>query len=395
MSAPGSGEVPPARRRRGPVDRRLVVRLGSARLGVAAGVGLGLVATAAVVVQAVLLAHLLAAMAPRHVPSHLVAALAGLAATALVRALAAALGELAGRDGAERVKRSLRRELLLASLGRPLAGGRAACPPAATGPGSLAVLAGPGLDALDAYVARCLPDLVLGVVAPVALLVAVGLIDWPSALVVAVALGLFPLFGVLVGRSTSTLARRRLGQVAELSDRLVDLFVGLPVLRCLGRAGEQRASLAAAGESLRRSSMAALRVAFLSALVLDTLASISTALVAVPLGLRLIWGSAHLAPALAVLVVAPEVYLPLRRASAEFHESAAGLAAAGKVLDALGDPAGRPAALPAGVGGAPLRAAGRRERSLGRVELRGVTLEWAASPHPVLAGVDLEVAPGE
>ncbi len=399
-----------------PVDRRLLARLGSAHLSVAAGVALGLVATACVAVQAVLLARLLAgAMRPGHIPPELQPTLIGLAAATMLRASTALVGELAGRSGAERVKGELRRALLLAVVGGR--SGRAGSRPAdpAVAPGALATLAGPGLDALDVYVARCLPDLVLGVVAPVALLVVVGLIDWPSALIVLVVLGLFPLFGALVGHSSASLAKRRLADVGALGDRLVDVFAGLPALRSFGRAREQREVLAAANEALRRSSLAALRVAFLSALVLDTLASISTALVAVPLGLRLLDGSVQLAPALAVLVLAPEVFLPMRRASAEFHESTAGLAAASTVLDALGAPSvpapdlraapapdlrSAPApdlrSAPAPAPEADVRGGrpGRRRRQA-VVELRDVAVRLGGAPEPLFDGMSLHVAAGE
>ena len=380
----GAGPAVVKPQRPGLAARRLLAGVGGARLGVAGGVALGLVSTATVVVQAVMLARLIASAFPEGPPAaDRGGLLVGFAAAALGRAACTFASEILGRAGAERVKAHLRAALVLrVVIGR----GRA---PRSSG--EIATLAGRGLDALDVYVARCLPDLVLGAAAPLALVVAVGLIDWISALVLLVVLGLFPLFGAFVGRSSETLARRRWGEVSALGERLVDLFAGLPVLRAFGRSGDQRAALAEASEALRRSSVAALRVAFLSALVLDTLASVSTALVAVPLGLRLVTGSIRLAPALAVLIVAPEVFLPLRRASAEFHESAEGLAAATKAFELLGGD----------VHDAGGKTGGTDERTPvpdpARVPLRfrGVEIGFAGSPVPLLTGVELEIAPGE
>jgi ATP-binding cassette subfamily C protein CydD len=387
-----------------PLDPRLLARLGGARRSVALGVALGLIATGCVAAQALLLARLLAgAMQARRMPSHLVLSLAALAALAALRAATVLARELAGRSAAERVKAALRAGLLLSAVGRrarrDAAGGAAAGP----GAGTLATLAGPGVEALDVYVARCLPDLVLGAAAPLALVVAVGLLDWPSAVVVLVVLGLFPLFGALVGRSSGALAGRRLADVHALGERLVDVFSGLPVLRSFGRSWEQRQVLAAANEALRRSSLAALRVAFLSALVLDTLASLSTALVAVPLGIRLVDGSMPLAPALATLILAPEVFLPVRRASAEFHESAAGLAAAGEVLDVV-DSGGGSAEGDGAVAGGPVAGSDGPASRAGPcaaadrafpIRLRGVTVRMSGSAAPLFEDLDLGLGAGE
>jgi thiol reductant ABC exporter CydD subunit len=193
------------------------------------------------------------------------------------------------------------------------------------------------MDALDAYIGRCLPDLVLAAAVPIALVAVIGTLDWVSAIIVATVLCLFPVFGVLVGQSSGRLAARRWNHVEAFGRQIADIFEGLPVLKAFGRSTRQRERIAEAAEGLRLASLSTLRVAFLSALVLDTLASVSVALVGVPLGLRLLSGSIHLAPALAVLIVAPEVFLPLRRASAEFHESTEGLAAARRAMDVIGD----------------------------------------------------------
>jgi len=239
-----------------------------------------------------------------------------LGAGVLVRAVVALLGEITAAASASGAIAALRSRLVIAALRGPHLGPGAGAP---SGPGDIATLAGRGLDALDVYVGRCLPDLVLGAATPLALLAVVGVLDWLSAVIMAVVVALFPVFGALVGRTSMTLAGQRWAQVESLGRQIADLFEGLPALRAFGRTADHRARLASTNEALSQSSTGVLRVAFLSALVLDTLGSVSVALVAVPLGLRLLSGGAHLSAALAVLIIAPEVFLPLRRASAEFH----------------------------------------------------------------------------
>ncbi|HEY5244288.1 MAG TPA: ATP-binding cassette domain-containing protein, partial [Acidimicrobiales bacterium] len=134
--------------------------------------------------------------------------------------------------------------------------------------------------------------------------------------------------------------RRQWRRLSSLSARFLELIRGLPTLRAFGRAAQGRREVAAATEGLRQTTMATLRVAFLSALAMEFLAGIGTGLVAMVLGLRLLGGTVSLYTALAVLLVSPEVFLPLRRAGAEFHASAEGRAAAERILDLLDQPAG-------------------------------------------------------
>jgi thiol reductant ABC exporter CydD subunit len=391
--------------RKGPVDKRLTKELPGLRWGVAGSVAAGLLGTGSVVVQAVAISSLLAGAMPGAHPGDRARAFAWLAAGLVGRALAGAGGEFVAGASAAGAKAALRARLVMAALrvgpGDEGAGGPPVAPavprgipgrrtPAAPGEfpggaGELATLAGRGLDALDVYIGRCLPDLVLAVVAPIALLAAVGVLDWVSAGVLAIVVVLFPVFGALVGRASMALATERWKRVEHLGLQVADLFQGLPALRAFGRTAVQRERITSANEALRNSSSKVLRVAFLSALVLDTLGSFSVALVAVPLGLRLLNGSVRLSSALAVLVVAPEVFLPLRRASAEFHESTEGLAAAGRALALIGAPV-----LALGTGGEeppdPLQVP---------VRLCSVTVGFPARDAPVLAGASLLIDPGE
>ncbi len=386
----------------------------------------GLLATAGVAVQAVALAHLLAGAMPGAAAGGRGRWMVLFGVGVCVRAGVALVGEILAAASASRAVAVLRSRLVTAALGQAPTGGAGpgddgrgrgwgprlpkepgVGPPG--GPGDIATLAGRGLDALDVYVGRCLPDLVLAVAAPLALLLAVGVLDWLSALIMAVVVALFPVFGALVGRTTMPLARERWRQVEDLGRQIADVFEGLPVLRAFGRTADQRARMAKTNEALSQSSTRVLRVAFLSALVLDTLGSVSVALIAVPLGLRLVSGQASLPAALAVLIVAPEVFLPLRRASAEFHESTEGLAAAARALAIIGsapDSQSRTGGVPlpggsAAAGRGPVTRAGAGTRTAppdprrAAVELRSVTVELPGRELPLLRRASLNISPGE
>jgi thiol reductant ABC exporter CydD subunit len=360
------------------VERRLL-REPAVRRSVAVSVAIGLISAATIVVQAVALAALLTG-AMGSATGSVLPPILWLAGAIAIRGLCALAGELVAGRGAEIAKAELRGRLLGAALRRASGGGADG---GGVGGGDVATLAGRGIDALDAYIGRCLPDLVL-----------IGALDWVSAIIVATVLCLFPVFGVLVGRSSGRLAARRWNHVEAFGRQIADIFEGLPVLKAFGRSTRQRERIAEAAEGLRLASLSTLRVAFLSALVLDTLASVSVALVGVPLGLRLLSGSIHLAPALAVLIVAPEVFLPLRRASAEFHESTEGLAAARRAMDVIRDgDGGREGGGAPGERGDALRAAGDPARV--PVALCRVRVELPGRPEPVLDDASLTILPGE
>jgi ATP-binding cassette subfamily C protein CydD len=365
-------------------------------------VGLGLVAAASIVVQALAIASLLAAAMGQRAPDPL-PALVWLAGAVAVRGLAALAAELTATWGGEQAKAELRASLVGAAL-RQAPGG------SGVSPAEVAIIAGRGLDALDPYIGRCLPDLVLAAAVPVALAAVIGRLDWLSGLVVLVCAALFPLFGFLVGEASTGLAERRWHQVEAFGRQVTDVFEGLPVLKAFGHAARQRDRIAQAGEALRQASLSTLRIAFLSALVLDTLASVSVAMVAVPLGLRLLGGSVTLPAALAVLIVAPEVFLPLRRASADFHDSTEGLAAARRAMDVIaaggerGRGAGATARRSSGAGTAPgfgppatpaLSAALPPDPARAPVALEGVVVGRSGRDRPILDVASLRIAPGE
>ncbi len=247
----------------------------------------------------------------------------------------------------------------------------------------------PGVDALDGYFARYLPTLILSALTPVVLLVCIVTRDWFSAVILVVTVAVIPLFMVLLGLEATRNADRQWARLSGLAATFYDLLQGMPTLRAFGRTEDGRHTLERANRELHEETMSTLKVAFLSSLALETMASVGTALVALFLGLRLLDGTLPLGTALAILVLAPEVYLPLRRAGSEFHAAAEGRAAAARILDVLRRR--RPAATPADpVDRRPLPDPRRHP-----VRLVDVTLHHPGRTEPVLDGVDLSLAPGE
>ncbi len=202
-------------------------------------------------------------------------------------------------------------------------------------PGSLVVLATSGIDALDSFFARYLPQLFLAVIVPVTVIVVVLGSDWISAVIIAVTVPLIPLFMALVGASTKARMHRQARLLERLSSHFLEVVAGLPTLKVFGRAKVQVAAVRDITGRYRTATMATLKVAFLSSLILELLATFSVALVAVAVGLRLLGGHLTLAAALFVLILAPEAYLPLRSLATNYHASAEGMKAAGDVFEVL------------------------------------------------------------
>ncbi|WP_238422255.1 thiol reductant ABC exporter subunit CydD [Gordonia sp. 'Campus'] len=192
-----------------------------------------------------------------------------------------------------------------------------------------------GLDALGPYLSGYLPALVSAAVLTPAVTVVIAFADWPSALIILITLPLIPAFMVLVGLMTRDRTTRKLETMSRLSAQLLDLIAGLPTLRALNRAEAPAARVAELGQAHRRSTMSSLRVAFLSGAVLELLATLCVALVAVGIGLRLVYGEMSLYAGVFALILAPEAYLPLRRVGTQFHNSTDGLAAAGQVFELI------------------------------------------------------------
>ncbi|GEA89355.1 thiol reductant ABC exporter subunit CydD [Cellulomonas cellasea] len=360
-----------------PLDPRLLRHARAARSYIALTVVLGTVVAALVVAQALLLAHALAAAVHDGATlAEIGPQVVWIAAVVAVRALVAGVQERFAHRAATRVIGDLRAQLVERSA---LLGPRWTV----EGDGSRVVtLATRGIDALEPYFVRYLPQLVLAAtVTPATLVVILGL-DWVSAAIVAGTIPLVPLFMVLVGRLTQGRSERGLRVMQRLGSQVLDLLAGLATLRAFGRELGPVARVRELGDAHRRATMGTLRVAFLSGMVLELLTTLSVALVAVGIGLRLVYGELDLVTGLAVLVLAPEVYLPLRQVGAQFHASTDGVAAAEQVFAVLETP------LPArGTRPAPdLRTASLR--------LRGVGVRAPGRDVLAPAGLDLDVRPG-
>jgi ATP-binding cassette, subfamily C, bacterial CydD len=363
------------------VQRRLTRFSRAARAHLVATVVLGAVATVLTVAQATLLAGVIAAVFLTGASlGDVTGELGWLAAIAVARGLVAAGFEATGRIGAARVMADLR-EALAAHLLRARPGGLAG-----ERRGELAATAVQGVDALEAYFARYLPQVALAALSPLAILVWVAPRNWQAAAILAVTVPLIPVFMVLIGRLAERSTRARWQTLATLSARFLDVVSGLETLRAVGRAGAQEQAIAESSERYRRETMATLRVAFLSALVLELLAMLGVALVAVTIGVQLAGGSLQLEAGLTVLLLAPELYAPLRELGAQFHASADGVAAAGRVLEVLEQP---PAVA------VPDRPRPAPDPGRAPVELEDVRFSHAGRGEPVLDGARLTLWPGE
>jgi ATP-binding cassette, subfamily C, bacterial CydD len=315
------------------LDRRLLHRARGASVFIGVCAGLGIVRTACVVAGAWLTASLIAgAFAGGRGLDSLAPQLMALAGVLAARALLASVQEAAAHRASAGIKSGLRRQALEQLMRLP-SGKRHT--------GETAALLVRGIDALDDYFARYLPQLVLAVVVPVGVLVVMLVAYPPAALIVLVTLPLIPLFGVLIGLYTRTRAERQWESTSHLAHHFADLVAGLPTLKAFGRASKQAGAIEVTTGAYRRRSMSLLRVAFCSALVLELAASLSVAVVAVTVGVDLVeggmTGEAGLQTALLVLILAPEAYLPLRNAGAHYHASAEGLAAAERVFAILAE----------------------------------------------------------
>ncbi|MDQ0708877.1 ATP-binding cassette subfamily C protein CydCD [Arthrobacter woluwensis] len=250
---------------------------------------------------------------------------------ALLRAASAWGQSVAARAAVVEVKESLRTRLLAALLG-----GRR--PAGSAGRGADALLATRRLDELDRYYTEFLPSLVNCATVPLLVGARILLADWLSALIIVLTIPLVPLFMILIGRHSQENLEKAYRSLDVLSSHLVELARGLPVLLGLGRSKQQRSALEAVGEQHRRESMATLRVAFLSALALELIATISVALVAVTIGVRLVHGQMPLEAGLLALILAPECYQALRSMGAAYHASEDGKLALEAVNDVLDAP---------------------------------------------------------
>src|SRR4051794_13605918 len=344
------------------------------RLDAALGVAMALL----VLAQAVLLARVAARSFDGASLADVALPLELLVAVIAARAAAAWGFEVAGRRAATSVLSTLRLDLVeqrLRSQPAALDGAES---------GEVATAAVAGVDALEALFARYLPQLVLAAVVPVAVLILVARLDLLSAGVMLLTLPLVPLFMWLVGRQTARRAQERWQAMRLLATHFLDVVRGLPTLRAFNRGDAQKEQIARVTDEYRRTTMSTLRVAFLSGAVLELAATLGVALVAVTVGVRLVDGGIAFEPALTVLVLAPELYLPLRNLAAGFHASADGVAVADRLLALI--------EAPVVSSGGGMVAPSLRSAS---IRFDEVSFSYPDRPAPAIANVAFEISAGE
>jgi thiol reductant ABC exporter CydD subunit len=315
------------------LDQRLLGYARATRTFLFLSVGLGVLSALLIVAQAWLLADVVArAFLGGRSLEQLRTPLIALLLVVLARAIVVWAAELAASRSSARAKSQLRAALLqrVATLGLEHSREQRT--------GELAVLATRGIDALDGYFSLYLPQLILAAIVPVVVVVVVLWNDWLSAAIIAFTIPLIPLFMALVGAVTKERMDSQFRILERLAGHFLDVVAGLPTLKVFGRAKAQAAAIGEITERYRRAAISTLRITFLSSLILELVATISVALVAVEIGLRLMNGHLDLRTALFALILAPEAYLPLRQLGANYHASAEGMAAAEQVFAVLEAP---------------------------------------------------------
>ncbi|MFE6158994.1 thiol reductant ABC exporter subunit CydD [Streptomyces sp. NPDC056486] len=358
-----------------PIDPRLLRYARATRFFLVAVVVLGVAGAGLVVAQAMLIAEIVVGAFQKGLAlGDLGTPIVLLAVVAAGRALIAWLTELAAHRASAAVKSELRGRLLerAGALGPGWLGGQRT--------GSLVSLATRGVDALDDYFSRYLPQLGLAIVVPVAVLARIVTEDWVSAAIIVVTLPLIPVFMILIGMATQNRMDRQWRLLSRLSGHFLDVVAGLPTLKVFGRAKAQAESIRQITGEYRQATMRTLRIAFLSSFALELLATLSVALVAVTIGMRLVHGEMDLYVGLVILILAPEAYLPLRQVGAQYHAAAEGLSAAEEIFEVLETP---------------VRAAGTGAVPDGALSVEGVTVRYPGRSSDAVSGVSFAVEPGE
>ncbi|MEU9583517.1 thiol reductant ABC exporter subunit CydD [Streptomyces werraensis] len=358
-----------------PIDPRLLRHARATRGFLAAVVALGAVGAGLVVVQAMLIAEIVVgSFQDGRSVGELRTPLLLLVAVAAGRGLVGWLTELAAHRASAAVKSELRGRLLdrATALGPGWLDGQRT--------GSLVTLATRGVDALDGYFSRYLPQLGLAVVVPVAVLARIVTEEWVSAAIIVGTLPLIPVFMVLIGWATQNRMDRQWLLLSRLSGHFLDVVAGLPTLKVFGRAKAQAESIRTITAEYRRATMRTLRIAFISSFALELLATLSVALVAVTIGMRLVHGELDLYTGLLILILAPEAYLPLRQVGTQYHAAAEGLGAAEEIFTVLETP---------------VPAAGKGAVPRGPLAFEKVTVRYPGRGTDAVTDVSFTVAPGE
>ncbi|MEU6336993.1 thiol reductant ABC exporter subunit CydD [Streptomyces cellulosae] len=358
-----------------PIDPRLLRYARATRGFLAAVVGLGAVGAGLVVAQAMLIAEIVVGSFQDGLSAgELRTPLLLLVAVAAGRGLVGWLTELAAHRASAAVKSELRGRLLdrATALGPGWLDGQRT--------GSLVTLATRGVDALDGYFSRYLPQLGLAVVVPAAVLARIVTEEWVSAAIIVGTLPLIPVFMMLIGWATQSRMDRQWLLLSRLSGHFLDVVAGLPTLKVFGRAKAQAESIRAITSEYRRATMRTLRIAFISSFALELLATLSVALVAVTIGMRLVHGDLDLYTGLLILILAPEAYLPLRQVGTQYHAAAEGLGAAEEIFTVLETP---------------VPAAGKGAVPQGALAFENVTVRYPGRAADAVTEVSFTVTPGE
>lgn len=386
----------------GPIDPRLLRRASATRGFLVAGVAVGSATAILTLGQAWLLSFSVAGIFYKGQYDGLIVVAWALAAIFAGKALLNWLHQWIAHRTSAAVKSQLRRDIIGARLAHPI--------DSPTTTGGLITLVTQGLDALDGYFSKYLPQLMLSVTVPVIIAVAILTSDFWSAVIVAVTLPLIPVFMALVGWTTEARTRKRWAIQTRLAHHFADLVTGLPTLQVFGRAKAQARGLKLTEAAHVRETMATLRISFMSAMVLELLSTLSVALVAVTVGFRVAFGDLDLGTALFVLILAPEAYLPIRQVGVHYHDSADGVAAAEAAFGLIDaheptEETTRPtigmlfrknrgteanaesevssAVSPTVIPGTPL------------LRVRGLSHTYPETDHPALAPIDFDLASGE
>jgi ATP-binding cassette subfamily C protein CydD len=313
----------------GPIDPRLLRYASASRWFLVAGGVVGFLQTASIVAAAWLATALIVGVIDGRSLSALTPELVAFGGVVVARAVFVWLLDVLAARGAARVKSQLRVRVV-AALGR-------------LGPAWLAernsarvtTVVSQGLDALDGYFAKYLPQLILTAIATPLVLLVLLTQDFTTAIIIIVTLPLIPLFMVLVGLATQSVQKKQWAALTKLASGFLDVVDGLSTLTIFGRQHRQVARIDAVTEDYRSRTMGVLRVSFVSGFVLELAGTLSVAVVAVSVGLRLVSGDLALTVGLFVLLLTPEAYLPLRQVGAQFHAAADGVAAADEVFQIL------------------------------------------------------------
>lgn len=360
------------------LDRRLLSLLRHTKPAFVLSVVLGVVGGALAVWQAWLLARAInAAFLLGHARERLGSVLALLLGVILVRAVVAFGAEAASSRVALRIKNVLRDRLVDRVVSRGPCGLRT------QQSGELVHVLVDGVEAVDAYFSQYLPQLILAVAIPLTVLAVVFPLDLLSGVVLVITAPLIPLFMVLIGRVANARTQVQWQALGRMGAYFLDVLQGLTTLKLLGRSRQECERVERVGERYRRTTMEVLRVTFLSALVLELLTTLSTAVVAVEIGLRLLYNRLEFEQAFVILLLAPEFYLPLRMLGARFHAGMSGAAAANRIfaiLEAPGTAYGKPDAA--------------ADIAPGPIKLHGVTVRHGNREHAALDNVSLRIEAG-